>query len=49
MDATVLTVATDSNWWDPYVDDNGVATLDGTLDAIDDYETDNPVEAVWGG
>lgn len=29
----------DVAWYDPYVDENDVATLDGALNAIDDYES----------
>lgn len=29
----------ESDWYEPYTNDNDVATLDGALDAIDDYES----------
>ncbi|PSQ50320.1 hypothetical protein BRD19_01225 [Halobacteriales archaeon SW_7_65_23] len=29
----------DGDWYEPYTNDNDVATLDGALDAIDDYES----------
>lgn len=35
-----LTVEANNDWWEPaYVDEDGVATLDGTLAAIDDHES----------
>jgi hypothetical protein len=34
-----LTVEEGGDWYEPYTNDNDVATLDGALDAIDDYES----------
>ncbi|PSP47749.1 hypothetical protein BRC69_00695, partial [Halobacteriales archaeon QH_6_66_25] len=36
----------DDPWYEPYTNDNDVATLDGVLDAIDDYE--DPDEEIAG-